>query len=96
MQTQLLENARCDCEPDGFFLLTGHEGKTFWRVNGHMHEHNGAMHRVELHGECPSESLDILLRSMGWPTVPLVFELVEEGVTLSEESFRKYAALSPS
>ncbi len=123
MQQQLLENDRCDCEPDGFFLLTGHHSKslsqnpsegiqrsrktdapdgwgtcskTFWRVNGHMHEHNGKMHRVELSGECPEESLDILLRTMGWPTVSLVFELVEEGVTLSEENFRRYATACES
>ncbi|MGL4511685.1 MAG: hypothetical protein ACRCT8_01230 [Lacipirellulaceae bacterium] len=104
VQSALGELPRCDCEPDGFFLVTGHttdgptpEG-TFWRLNGHMHEFqaDGAlephMHRVELSGECPVESLDAVLRTLGWPQDELVFELVQEGVTLREGDFRRWAA----
>ena len=92
MQASLSESARCDCEPDGFFLLTGeHEGQP-WRLSGHMFEHEQAMHRVKLHGECPAESLDSVLRTMGWPDTQLAFELVQEGVTLREADFRVWAS----
>ena len=99
MQQRLGDQPRCDCEPDGFFLLTGHTPDgAFWRVSGHMHEFQPdgaaepAMHRTELSGECPPETLDALLRVMGWPGVDLAFELVAEGVTLREADFRSWAA----
>ena len=91
MQASLLDLERSDCEPDGFFLITGREGDKFWRLNGHMHEYDSQMHRVELHGECSAATLDSVLRTMGWPDVELVFELVKEGVTLREKEFRKWA-----
>ena len=98
VQQGLLALPRCDCEPDGFFLVTGHTADgAFWRLNGHMQEHQpeGAdqpsMHRIELNGECPEETLDAVLRTMGWPEAELVFELVQEGVTLDEASMRSYA-----
>lgn len=90
MQAALLELERSDCEPDGFFLITGHEEGVFWRLNGHMHEYAGQMHRIELNGACPAATLDSVLRTMGWPDAELVFELVKEGVTLREEAFRSY------
>ncbi len=92
IQSRLAELDLADCEPDGFFLVSGHAGPTFWRLNGHMHEHEGRMHRVELHGECPDSTLDAVLRVMGWPETPLVFELVQEGVTLNEQDFRRWAS----
>lgn len=103
MQQSLLALVRCDCEPDGFFLLTGGMGKAapeaggFWRLNGHMHElrdQAGAarMHRVELSGECPPAALDRVLGAMGWPDCEVVFELVQEGLTLAEADFRAWAA----
>ncbi|QDT68026.1 Transposase IS200 like protein [Planctomycetes bacterium MalM25] len=99
MQAALAELPRCDCEPDGFFLLTGHtpEG-VFWRLNGHMQEYQPedadgpSMHRIELNGECPVASLDAVLRTIGWPKAQLAFELVREGVTLIEADFREYAS----
>jgi len=92
MQQRIAEIPRADIEPDGFFLITGGKHDTFWRLNGHMHEFDGRMHRVELNGECPSETLDAVLRAAGWPNEELVFQLVMEGVTLDEANFRKWAA----
>ncbi|MEN0109900.1 MAG: hypothetical protein AAF805_04180 [Planctomycetota bacterium] len=99
MQRRLWELPRCDCEPDGFFLVTGHTADgVFWRLNGHMQEYQpeGAdeprMHRIELSGECPESHLDMVLRTTGWPDAELAFELVKEGVTLREDAFRRYAA----
>ncbi|TWT88773.1 hypothetical protein Mal64_22610 [Pseudobythopirellula maris] len=100
MQAALLALPRSDAEPDGFFLVTGGSGDTFWRLNGHMHEFDSegggdAMHRVELNGECPADALDAVLRTMGWPSTELAFELVQEGVTLREPDFRRYAESPP-
>ena len=91
MQQSLQELPRADTEPDGFFLITGHEESFFWRLNGHMHEHQGQMHRVELNGECPAATLDAVLRTMGWPEAAVVFQLVHEGVTLREPELRRWA-----
>ncbi len=102
IQQQLLETTHCDCEPDGFFLITGHEGDAFWRLNGHMHEYQPEgvpeplMHRIELNGECPESVLDLVLSAIGWPEQTLVFELVHEGVSLEEAALRTYAASSDS
>lgn len=91
VQELLAAMPRCDAEPDGFFLLTGHEDGVFWRLNGHLNEYVERLHRVELNGECPTESLDALLRVFGWPTTELAFELVQEGVALGEAALRQYA-----
>ncbi len=97
MQQDLLQNTNSDCEPDGFFLITGREQGAFWRLNGHMHEFqpegsdSPMMHRVELNGECPESIFDSVLGAMGWPNCKLAFELVQEGISLGEQQLRQYA-----
>lgn len=91
MQQRLAKLPRCDYEPDGYFLISGHNDSKFWRLNGHIHEYDERLHRVELNGDCPMETLDMVLSAMGWPEVDLAFELVQEGVTLLETSFRAWA-----
>ena len=93
MQQSLSQLEQCDYEPDGYFLVSGNQSSSFWRLNGHMHELNEKMHRVELNGECPAEVFDSVLVTMGWPSVELVFELVQEGVTLREADFRQWASI---
>lgn len=90
-QQQLLKINRIDCEPDGFFLYTGGSGESFWRLNGHMHEHEGKLYRVELNGECPVASFDKILKAIGARDAEVVYELVQEGVTLHEREFRIWA-----
>lgn len=83
---------RLDSEPDGWFVIAGdHQGRR-WQVDGHLFDFAGQLHRVEIHGECPPEAFDDLLRCVGWPQAPLVFELVMEGVALEEPAFRRWAA----
>ena len=82
---------RLDAEPDGFFVIAGdHEGFR-WQVDGHLFDFGDRLHRIELHGECPAETLDTILGCFGWPDASLVFELVKEGVALDEPTFRTSA-----
>ncbi|RIK77679.1 MAG: hypothetical protein DCC67_12355 [Planctomycetota bacterium] len=83
---------RLDSEPDGFFVIAGdHQGRR-WQVDGHLFDFGGRLHRVEIHGECPPDAFDGILRCVGWPAVPLVFELVMEGVAFEEPALRQWAA----
>jgi hypothetical protein len=92
IQQRLLKIPRMDIEPDGYFLIAGGEAEgARWQIDGHLFEYNGLMHRVEMHGRCSEATFDQLLSCCGWPEASLVFELVQEGVTLDEENFRRWA-----
>jgi hypothetical protein len=90
----LAQLPRIDIEPDGFFVISGDFDGQRWQLDGHLYDFGDRLHRVELHGDCPSESLDAILACLGWPETPLVFELVMEGVALAEPQFRLFAAAS--
>jgi hypothetical protein len=79
-------------EPDGSWIWSGGVGRQRWQVDGHLFDFSERLHRVELRGECPSESLDCLLGCFGWPGVSLEFEQVREGTRLDETAFREAAA----
>jgi hypothetical protein len=85
---------RIDVEPDGFFVISGDVDGQRWQLDGHLFDFGDRLHRVELHGDCPSASLDAILACLGWPETPIVVELVLEGVALEEWAFRKFAAAS--
>ncbi len=87
---RLLEIPRLDFEPDGYFVVAGASPER-WQVDGHLFEYQERLHRVELHGMCPSEIFDELLSCVGWPEAKVVFQLVHEGVTLREAEFRLWA-----
>ena len=92
-QARLMQLPRMDTEPDGYFLIAGGESEgQRWVVNGQLFESADRLHRVELHGNCPKPVFDELLRCFGWPNAEIAFELVREGVTLDEASFRTWAA----
>jgi hypothetical protein len=77
-------------ELDGSFVVSGDdEAGRRWHVDGHLFDFDGRLHRMELHGQCPPESFDELLRCIGWPGRQLVFELVREGTRIDEASFRQ-------
>lgn len=86
---------RVDIEPDGFFVISGDESGQRWQLDGHLFDFGDRLYRVELHGDCPPESLDAILACIGWPETPLVFELTMEGVSLGEAAFRRFAAIAP-
>jgi hypothetical protein len=79
-------------EPDGSWIWSGGVGRDRWQVDGHLFDFAGRLHRVELHGECPPEAFDQLLRCIGWPDTTLLFEQVREGVRLDEAEFRRRTA----
>ena len=79
-------------EPDGSWIWSGGVGRDRWQVDGHLFDFAQRLHRVELHGECPPEAFDNMLRCFGWPDVRLSFEQVHEGVRLDEAEFRRRAA----
>jgi hypothetical protein len=95
-QSRLTQLPRMDTEPDGNFLVAGGESDGLrWVINGQLFESGDRLHRIELHGTCPEVVFDDLLRCFGWPDVELSFELVREGLTLDEASFRERAQQPP-
>lgn len=92
----LAQLPRIDVEPDGFFVISGDHDGNRWQLDGHLYDFGDRLHRVELHGDCPRESLDAILACLGWPAAPLAFELVMEGVALDEAAFREFAAAAPT
>ncbi len=84
-------------ELDGSFVLSGNdEHGNRWQVDGHLFDFAGRLFRLELHGRCPPAVFDQLLRSVGWPTQAVEFEMVREGVTLDETEFRQLAGAAPA
>lgn len=81
-------------EPDGSFLLVSRPGEPKWQVEGNLYDQGACLAYVEMKGCCPTELLDDLLRPLGWPAVPQVFQLVREGTTLTEAEFRQAAETS--
>ena len=78
-------------ELDGSFVVSGEVDGRRWQVDGHLFDFADRLHRLELRGECPPSAFDELLRCVGWPEQPLVFEIVREGITVDEREFRRLA-----
>lgn len=87
---------RMDTEPDGYFLLAGDAQGRRWQIDGHLFEWEGALHRMELRGQCPQGMLNGMLAVLGWPETEVVFQLVQEGATLQEADFRRWASAPAS
>jgi hypothetical protein len=83
---------RADTEPDGFFVLSGHADDHDWRLSGQIHELNERIWRVDLRGECPLATMEEILCMLGWPQVPVVFQIVQLGLTLGEVDFCRWAS----
>ena len=85
--TKLEKLPRMMFEPDGSWILSGGARAHRWQVDGHLFDFDDRLHRVELHGFCPTESFDAMLGCLGWPETELIFEQVVEGVLLNEAEF---------
>ncbi|MCE9529249.1 MAG: hypothetical protein K8R36_24645 [Planctomycetales bacterium] len=78
-------------EPDGSFFLVSRPGEPKWQVEGNLYDQGVCLAYVEMKGCCTEERLNELLRPLGWPAVPLVFQMVREGTKLTEAEFRRTA-----
>ena len=87
---RLAQLPRTDVEPDGFFVRTGEADGRRWCVNGHLFELDERLWRMDLHGESPVADFNDLLRPLGWPEMPLVFQLLQHGITVDERDFRRH------
>jgi len=93
---QLGQLSRLYIEPDGSFVWRGiAEDGSQWQIDGNLIDRGQVLDRVELAGQCPSERLDDILRTLGWPCEPLTFQLPRLGLFLTEEEFRRQAAVPP-
>jgi hypothetical protein len=80
-------------EPDGSFVWRGATGDgQAWQVDGNLIDRGDVLDYVQLNGTCPSERLDEVLRTLGWPQVELAFQLPRLGVFLTDAEFRRQAA----
>jgi hypothetical protein len=80
-------------EPDGSFVWVADDAQRLWQVDGNLYDRNDRLLYVEVKGSCPGAAFDRLLRVVGWPDVPLAFQLVREAVYLDEAGFRRYAGI---
>ena len=78
-------------EPDGSFVWVADDTPRSWQVDGNLYDRDGRLLYVEVKGSCPAATFDRLLRTLGWPEVPLMFQLVREAVYLDEAGFRNWA-----
>jgi hypothetical protein len=83
---------RAYIEPDGSFYWGSASGEPDWHIDGNLFDRNGRLAFVDLRGNCPAAEFDQLLTALGWPTTPLVFQLVQEAVLLDEPEFRRWAS----
>lgn len=89
----LLRLDRLFIEPDGSFVWRSDPSETAWLLDGHLFDRNERLLFAELKGTCAPDSLDRLLEALGWPILPLVFQLQREAVILAGPEFRCYAEL---
>lgn len=81
---------RMFCEPDGSFVWRSAEGPP-WQVDGVLYDAGPQLMYVELKGSCPAGEFDRLLSAFGHQRVPLVFQMLREGIVLGETAFRDRA-----
>jgi hypothetical protein len=76
-------------EPDGSFVWTGHHDGGDWQLDGSVADRRGHVVWIEVRGRCPSARFDQILRVLGWPEVPLMFQLRRAGVVVEESELRR-------
>jgi hypothetical protein len=78
-------------EPDGNFVWTA-DASPGWQLDGLLIDDGRRLLHVELHGTCLAEPFDQLLRAVGWPDAPVMFQLIRQGLFVSETEFRRFAS----
>ncbi len=77
-----------DIEPDGAFSWSVPAALGPGPIDGQLYEHRERLWRVEIKGPLGPRSLDALLAAAGWPDVPVMLQLVPQGIVLDEVAFR--------
>ncbi len=83
-------------EPDGSFVWVSAADEPRWQLDGVLYDRDGRLLYVDLKGTCTAPQFDRLLAALGWPQMPVMFQLAREAAFLSEAEFRRYAGLSAS
>jgi hypothetical protein len=78
-------------EPDGSFVWASPREGRWWQVDGNAFEKDGRVLLADLKGSCPAVEFDRLLGAFGWPSQPLLMQLVRAAVFLDEPTFRRHA-----
>ena len=78
-------------ELDGSLVWVAGDGERDWQVDGVLYDRDGRLLYVELKGQCPKDEFERLLRALGWPETPLMFQLIHQAVYLAEADFRLWA-----
>lgn len=87
---------RLFAEPDGSFVWASPREGASWQVDGNLFERDGRVRLVDLKGTCPPAEFDRLLAAFGWPGQRVMMELVQAGVFLDEQTFRRHALARPA
>lgn len=83
-------------EPDGAFVWVAPSGEPAWQVDGVLYDRGGRLLYAEIKGSCSPSALDSLLRALGWPETPLMFQLLQHAVYLDEAEFRRWCKRQPT
>jgi hypothetical protein len=78
-------------EPDGSFVWTDGRGS---QLDGTVFDRDEHVVWVDARGVCPSDVLNHVLSSVGWPGTPIRFEMVRQGRFLDDLEFRRTAAIA--
>ena len=78
-------------EPDGSFVWKPPDEAPSWQVDGNLVDQGASLFYAELKGECPEASFNQVLACFGENPRGLVFEWVERGLLMNEETFRRSA-----
>lgn len=76
-------------ELDGSFVWVVETQGQRYQLDGSLYDDGVKLLNVDLKGICDEETLETFLRCLGWPNQEIVFQLVQRGVYLTEESFRR-------
>ena len=83
-------------EPDGSFVWVVEAGGNRFQLDGGLVDNGTQVLSVELKGTCNERVLDAFLPAFGWPRQRLLFQLIQQGVYISEDEFRSVYAASDS
>lgn len=86
--TNLESLPRMHLELDGSFVWVGERDASRFQLDGLLVDDGTHLRSMELKGACDEAALNQLLTAIGWPAQEVVFELVREGVHLTEAVFR--------